>query len=114
MRALAVPIQHLLDASRRQRAGELRTPVAGTGRDEVAELARGFEAMRVRLAAWGDQMEAAVQKRTRELATLYAIDRAAAQTLDLEEILDVSIDKVLDVLEVEAGGIFLPTRTGRR
>ena len=105
--ATALPLRRLLDATRRVGAGDLRTPIAVNGRDEIAELARGFEEMRQKLARWGEEMETAVQKRTRELSTLYTIDRAAAQSFDLHEILDESLRKVLEVLEVEAGLIFL-------
>ncbi len=61
-----------------------------------------------------DDLERRVQERTteirrrnRELSVLYSIDRATAQSLDLAEILNDALDKVLEVLEVEAGGIFL-------
>ncbi len=60
-----------------------------------------------------DDLERRVQERTteirrrnRELSVLYSIDRATAQSLDLAEILNDALDKVLEVLEVEAGGIF--------
>jgi putative nucleotidyltransferase with HDIG domain len=105
--AVVVPMRQLLTAARRVAAGDLTTPIAVAGRDEVAELGRGFEAMRQKLAAWGEELEGAVQKRTRELSALYAIDRAAAQSLELDEILNDALDKVLEVLEVEAGAILL-------
>lgn len=100
-------VRKLMEASERIAAGDLSTPVAISGSDEVAELGRNFETMRRRLVSWGEELEAAVQNRTRQLSVLYAIDRAAAQSLELEEILKDALDKVLGVLEVEAGGIFL-------
>jgi GAF domain-containing protein/HAMP domain-containing protein len=106
-RAVVVPVRQLLAATRRVGSGDLTTPVPIVGRDEIAELGRGFEAMRKKLAMWGEELETAVKKRTRELSTLYAIDRAAAQSLELDEILNDALDKVLEVLEVEAGGIYL-------
>ncbi|MBI4316152.1 MAG: GAF domain-containing protein, partial [Chloroflexi bacterium] len=106
-RQVTKPVLALAGAARRIASGDLSTPVAAAGSDEVAELGRNFEAMRRRLAAWGEELEAAVQRRTRQLATLYAIDRAAAQSLELDKILNDALDKVLEVLEVEAGGIFL-------
>ncbi|MFQ6059551.1 MAG: GAF domain-containing protein, partial [Anaerolineae bacterium] len=101
------PLRQLLAASRRIATGDLATPVPPLGEDEVGELGRAFDEMRQRLARWGEELEAAVQQRTRELAALYAIDRAAAQSLDLDEILNDSLDKTLEVLGVEAGGILL-------
>ncbi len=112
--AMVVPIRQLLAATRRLAAGDLTTPVAVVGRDEVAELGRAFEAMRQRLqqreeviAAWGEELEAAVQKRTCELSMLYAIDRVAAQSLDLEEVLNDALEATLAALQIEAGGIYL-------
>jgi len=100
-------VRKLMEASERIAAGDLSTPVAISGSDEVSELGRNFETMRRRLASWGEELEAAVQKRPRQLSVLYAIDRAAAQSLDLEEILNDSLDKILETLEVEAGGVYL-------
>ena len=60
-----------------------------------------------RLVAENLRLLEETRRRNRELSTLYTIDRAAAQSLDLAEILNDSVDKVLETLEVEAGGIFL-------
>ncbi len=106
-RSVLEPVRKLSAASERIAAGDLATPVPPLGQDEIGELGRRFEAMRARLARWGEELEAAVQKRTRELSTLYTIDRAAAESLDLDVILAESLDKVLEVLEVEAGAILL-------
>ncbi|MFQ5857709.1 MAG: GAF domain-containing protein [Anaerolineae bacterium] len=46
-------------------------------------------------------------QRNRELGALFAIASVAAQTLELDEVLKDSLDTVLEVLEVEAGGIYL-------
>ncbi len=106
-RSVIQPVNKLMAVSKRIAAGDLTTPVPPLGEDEIGELGQHFEAMRGKLAVWGEELEAAVQKRTRELSILYAIDRAAAQSLDLDKILNDSLDKVLEVLEIEAGGIYL-------
>ncbi len=48
-----------------------------------------------------------VKDYTRELSILYAISRVATQSLQLDDILNSSLDKVLEVLEIEAGAILL-------
>ena len=106
-RQVTKPVRALAEAARRIASGDLTTSVTVGGTDEVAELGRGFESMRQKLSAWGDELEAAVQQRTRQLSVLYAIDRAAAQSLELDEILNDALDKILEMLEVESGGILL-------
>ena len=51
--------------------------------------------------------EEQIQRRNRELSVLYTIDRATAQTLDLEKILNDALEATLDILGIEAGGIYL-------
>jgi putative nucleotidyltransferase with HDIG domain len=101
------PVRRLIAASGRIAAGDLATPVPSLGEDEIGELGRRFEEMRVRLARWGEELETAVQKRARQISVLYAIDRASAQSLNPDKILNDALDKIIAVLEVEAGGIYL-------
>ena len=49
----------------------------------------------------------AERARNEELAAFYAINHAAAQSLDLEEALKAGLEETLKVLRVEAGGIFV-------
>ncbi len=58
-------------------------------------------------------LEQRVAERTRELSTLYTIDRATSQSLKLEEVLDGALDKTLEVLGVETGGIYLLEPDGK-
>ena len=53
------------------------------------------------------RMEAEILRSNRELSALYAIDRASTRSLDLRERLTDSLDKVIEVLEVDSGGFFL-------
>ncbi|NIN98774.1 MAG: GAF domain-containing protein, partial [Anaerolineae bacterium] len=45
--------------------------------------------------------------RTKELAALNAIAGVVSRSLDLQEILNNALDKTLEVMEIEAGGIYL-------
>ena len=52
-------------------------------------------------------LERRVAARTRELAALNSIAAAVSQSLDLHELLNGALDKTLQVMEIEAGGIYL-------
>jgi signal transduction histidine kinase len=76
-RTVVRPIRDLTDASRRIAAGSLDDPIVATREDEVGELARSFDTMRVKLRdsleesrRWTDELEMRVRERTRELESL--------------------------------------------
>lgn len=48
-----------------------------------------------------------IERRTQELEALNAISAVASRSLDLQEILDDALDKTLEVMDIEAGGIYL-------
>lgn len=52
-------------------------------------------------------LEQQVAARTKELAALNAIAAAVSQSLHLDEVLDSALEKTLEVMEIEAGGIYL-------
>jgi GAF domain-containing protein len=52
-------------------------------------------------------LEQQVAARTKELAALNAIAAAVSQSLHLDEVLDRALEKTLEVMEIEAGGIYL-------
>lgn len=73
-RSVVRPIRELTDASSRIAAGALDTPVLSRRDDEVGELARSFDSMRVKLKAhleerqrWEEELEGKVRERTREV-----------------------------------------------
>ncbi len=48
-----------------------------------------------------------LEKKSRPLSHLYEISKAISSSLDLKEVLELTLDKCLDSLESEAGSIFL-------
>ena len=52
-------------------------------------------------------LEQRVADRTKELATLNAIAQTVSQSLDLDQVLNDALDKVLEVFEFESGAIYL-------
>ena len=70
--------------------------------------------LEARLREHAQHLEGLVEQRTRKLAEslrrlegLYAIDRTVSQSLDLEVILAQALEKICEVLVVEAGGFYL-------
>jgi PAS domain S-box-containing protein len=59
------------------------------------------------------QAEKELQRTNQELSTLHAIDRTVNQTLDLQVILNFCVDKTMEILHAEAGGIYLLQEDGK-
>jgi PAS domain S-box-containing protein len=51
--------------------------------------------------------EESIKQRTEELATVNALSTVVSQSLDLKEIMNAALDKVLEVLHLDAGGIHI-------
>ncbi len=51
--------------------------------------------------------EEEIQRHTKQLEALYGVASVASQTLDLQELLDIALAKVLEVMNADAGGIYL-------
>jgi len=74
----------------------------------LAGGAFGGYRLRVRsLEARGRELESQVDDRTKELAALNAVAAVASRSLNLQEILSSALDKTLEVVRVEVGGIYL-------
>jgi signal transduction histidine kinase/ligand-binding sensor domain-containing protein len=74
----------------------------------LALLALGAYWMRVRnIRTASHELELQVSSRTRELAALNAIAAVVSRSLDPQQILTDAVDKILEVTELEAGGIYL-------
>jgi signal transduction histidine kinase/DNA-binding response OmpR family regulator len=85
-RGISRPIRQLTEGTRRLAGGELEHRVAETGDDEIADLARSFNAMAKELALARAGLEDAVAVRTRELERrtsqlAEALERAEAATV---------------------------------
>jgi signal transduction histidine kinase len=53
-----------------------------------------------------------VEDRTKKIYALYDVGKVVNQSLDVDEILDAGLNKILDVLGVDAGGIYLLEKDG--
>ena len=66
--------------------------------DRVVEIWRDITELK--------QLQEWYERRVRELSALHHISLTTSRSLSLQEILNHSLDQVLDVLQVEAGGIY--------
>lgn len=73
----------------------------------LKEMSLEKEAAEKELASYRDHLEDLVDERTAMLVAQNAIADSLSQSLDLETILNMALDKVLPVLSMEAGLIFL-------
>lgn len=113
VRRITKPITDLMSAVQEVARGNFgRTITAQTG-DEIEELARQFNFMSAQLQASYTDLEQRVADRTKELAALNAIAAVVSRSLDLDEVLHNALDKTLQVMEIEAGGIYLLDEAAR-
>ena len=127
-RSVIDPVQDLMAAAVRIADGDLATPIAARGRDEIGTLTRTLDDMRSRLQASMAEIQAlnrdldvrvqertqecmaaqvALLQRNRELAALNVVAMAVTQPLHLDELLGQALEEVLHVTDVDVGAIFL-------
>ena len=101
-------INMLLSATKRLSASDLsaRTGLS-YGKGELSQLAHAFDEMAESLEQAHQMLEQRVADRTRELSALYDVMAVASASLDLETVLESSLDQVLAVMGSEVGAIHL-------
>ena len=100
------PIDKFISAGKEIAGGRYGLQVDVKSGDELEELGNQFNLMSVQLSESFTQLEKRVAARTRELATVNAIAGVASHSLNLNEILNDTLDKILDVLGMEFGGAY--------
>lgn len=99
-RTVIRPVLALEAAARRMADGDLATPIAASGPDEIGQLARSLETTRDKLAEsrqelerWAATLETRVANRTRELAALIDVSAEITSHLDIDQVLRSVVDK---------------------
>jgi GAF domain-containing protein/HAMP domain-containing protein len=101
------PIHDLTRGAERIAGGDFDHTISAQTGDEVEILGEQFNLMAAELRESYEDLERRVADRTQELAALNAIAEVASSSLDLDQVLDDTLDKTLEVMDVEAGGIYL-------
>jgi len=96
-------ITTLTGASRRIADGDLKSPVARLGRDEVGVLANTLDEMRVKL----DSSYSELERKTQELSSLLSVSEILTSTHDLSSLLNVVLAKAVEVIPGADGGALL-------
>jgi len=107
VKRITKPITELIGAAQEMAGGNFGQTISARTGDEIEELAEQFNRMAAHLQESYAHLEQRVADRTKEMATLNAIAATVSQSLDLNEILDDALDKTLQVMEIEAGGVYL-------
>jgi len=105
-------VKLLVNATKRLSAGDLSAR-AGLpyGKGELGQLAHAFDEMAESLELAHQVLEQRVAARTRELSALYDVTAVASASLDLQTVLESSLDRVLTVMGSEVGTIHLLDET---
>jgi signal transduction histidine kinase/HAMP domain-containing protein len=112
-------LERFVRVVKRVGTGDLDARVTSENADEIGQLAHSFDRMAEGLKE-KDRLEQNLQERTAELqvqaeklSTLNTIANTVSQSLNLQEILDSALAKVLELMRLRAGWVVLRTDTGR-
>ncbi len=129
-RSVVSPLRSLTRSCQDIANGDFSRPIPPSGPSEVSDLARSFEGMRLALGGYRDQVDAfrreleqRVEDRTaelerthdhllrtnRNLTSLNAVAATLSQSLNLTETLKGALDRTLDAVNANIGGIYLPS-----
>lgn len=111
---LAKPIQMLHEGAEEIGKGNLEVKLNIRTNDEIEQLANEFNQMAEKLKESYSTLEEKVAERTRQLSALNTIATTTNRSLDLQEILENTLDKILEVMQLEAGAIRLLDETGTK
>jgi two-component system nitrate/nitrite sensor histidine kinase NarX len=106
-RRLVEPLAALGTAARRMAGGNLADPVPPPAEDELGELGRAFDTMRVEVAAARDQLETRVTQRTRELAAAFEFSQEIVAQSELEHLLCSVADRARALAQAQAATLHL-------
>ena len=97
------PLSELTEAARRVADGEFDVRVDFGGRRDLVDLADSFNTMTEALRERTDALTHTVE----ELSTLYEMSRALGSTLDLDAMLDATLDAATHSFAVDSGYVVL-------
>ncbi len=107
---LTRPISELVRVVRRVERGDLTTRTRPRTRDEIGMLGHAFNAMVDSLSrsqAESQEYNQRMLRRNRELAALNLMASSVGQARTLQDVLDIALDRSLQLTSLEAGWIWL-------
>ncbi len=110
MQGVVKPIRMLTAAAKRVAAGDFKAAIPVKRQDEIGQLSAAFYTMTQELARSRDE----IVSRNRELSALNAIDATVSQSLNLKDVLENAMQKVLEVTGTTAGCVFLSDSDGNK
>lgn len=114
VRRLMRPLETLRAATQEVARGNFGRTVTVESGDEIEALAQHFNLMSAELARSYARLEERLAARTRELAALSAITAMVSHAEALESILRAALGEALEVMGMEAGGVYLLDEAGER
>lgn len=112
-RNILLPLTNLGAVARRIGGGNLAEPVPSLGEDELGQLARTLEAMRLEIAAAQELLEQRVGQRTYELSAAFEFSQEIVRQLDLSQLLDSVVRRASDLLQGQAAALCMLQENGR-
>jgi two-component system nitrate/nitrite sensor histidine kinase NarX len=106
-RRILSPLTTLQLAAQRIAQGYLRESIPTMQADELGNLGRAFEAMRVEVAAAQAQLEARVAQRTRELDAAFEFSREIVTDLQLDHLLPSVTERARTLTRAQAAALCL-------
>ncbi len=103
MRGVVKPVKMLTAAAKKVAAGDLKTAVPIRQRDEIGQLSEAFMTMTQELAKFRDELVS----RNEELSALNSIAATVSQSLDIGDVLENSLQRVLEITKTNTGCVFL-------
>jgi signal transduction histidine kinase len=100
---IITPIRLLTAAAKRIAIGDYKTPLPVRRRDEIGQLGAAFNTMTAELTRSRDELMA----RSEELRALNSLAATVSQSLDLEQLLKMALQKTLEVTHGTMGVIHL-------
>ncbi len=106
-RLIVQRVENLAAATEAVAAGDLNVRLTPQSGDELGQLAQAFNEMAGQLAEARDELEERVANRTRELAALFDVTAVASSSLELDEVLNRSLKRVVAVMNARNGSIHM-------
>ena len=102
------PLRSITEGAKVIGEGKLDYRIDVTSGDEMGELANSFNSMASEL----EEKAISMRKRTKELSALYTVAKSISQSLDIDEMLNITLLNVLQIMGAEGGGINLTEENG--